>query len=199
VFPANHCLCEISLLFDFNTESNVPTFFSSVNLLVAGILLFFIASVHKTNRVSCLYWYFLSAIFVYLSVDEIASLHERLMVPLSRVLNTSGIFFYSWVIPYGAAVMLLFGIYLKFLLQLPRKVLLLFVVSGVVFIGGAIGFELFGGWQHQLHGTDTILYAVLYTCEELLEMLGVILFIYSLLFYMTSNLNCRTIAFTADS
>lgn len=95
LFPANHSLREISLLFDFNTESNVPTFFSSVDLLLAGILLFFIASAHKTNRVSCLPWYFLSAKFVFLSVDEIASLHERLMVPVSQVLHTSGIFFYS--------------------------------------------------------------------------------------------------------
>ena len=45
---------------------------------------------------------------------------------------------------------------------------------------GAIGFELIGGLQADVHGSKNLTYALITTTEELLEMLGIALFIYAL-------------------
>jgi hypothetical protein len=65
--------------------------------------------------------------------------------------------------------------------------MILFLVSGSIFVSGAIGFELLGGRQAELYGKDNVLYCFFYTCEELLEMLGVAVFIYTLLRYMVEQ------------
>jgi hypothetical protein len=43
---------------------------------------------------------------------------------------------------------------------------------------------MFGAREADLYGTDTITYCVLYTFEELFEMLGIVLFNYALLTYL---------------
>jgi len=74
----------------------------------------------------------------------------------------------------------------------------LFVVTGVTFITGAIGFEMIGGRHFDLHGKNNLLYSLIYTCEELLEMLGIVIFIYTLLKYIVSEFKVLTIAITEN-
>jgi hypothetical protein len=64
-----------------------------------------------------------------------------------------------------------------FLLQLPRRTALIFLVAGVVYISGVIGIEILG----QPMDADTLEYNLLTLVEEGLEMFGVILFLYGLL------------------
>jgi len=79
----------------------------------------------------------------------------------------------------------------KPLFALPKQTLRHFILSAIIFLLGAVGMEMFTGWyiSHQnLEGLDidrmpTIF--VLYTIEELLEMLGVGYFIYSLLQFIS--------------
>jgi len=67
-------------------------------------------------------------------------------------------------------------------------------MSGTIFIAGAIGFEVIAGLNYFFQGhTDTIGYALIVTVEELLEMLGMALFIYSLLLYITTEFKALTI------
>lgn len=65
--------------------------------------------------------------------------------------------------------------------------MILFLVSGTTFISGAIGFEMLGGRQADLYGTNNVLYSFYYTCEESLEMIGIAIFIYTLLSYMVNQ------------
>ncbi len=83
--------------------------------------------------------------------------------------------------------------YLKFLIGLPKRIMVLFVVSGLIFVSGAIGFELLGGRHAELYGTSDLVYTIYYTCEELLEMLGIATFIYTLLSYITSQFTFLTL------
>ena len=55
-----------------------------------------------------------------------------------------------------------------------------------------------GGMQEELNGTNNILYSFFYTCEELLEMLGVAIFIYTLLTYIVNQFECMTITVTKN-
>ena len=56
-----------------------------------------------------------------------------------------------------------------------------------MFLIGALGVEMLGAREADLHGHSTITYCVLFTVEEMLEMLGIILFIYALLRHLAAE------------
>jgi hypothetical protein len=174
-------------LFDLDGESNIPSFFSSLELLICSGLLSAIAYNRKNIGLNCIMWSGLALIFLFLSIDEIASLHELLVRPLRRALNTSGATFFAWVIPYGILGIGLALSYTKFLLELPKHSKRLFILSGVIYVTGVLGFEMIDGIQVSLHGEHNIGYALLYTCEELLEMVGMAMFIYTLMDYISRH------------
>src|SRR5215208_5096619 len=71
------------ILFDLDKEANVPTLYSSVTILFCAGLLALIAGARKKGgKRDYLYWAGLAVIFLFLSVDETAGLHERLIKPL---------------------------------------------------------------------------------------------------------------------
>jgi len=78
-----------------------------LNLLIASILLSFIASAHKKTNSPYVLWAILAAIFLFFSIDEISSIHESLTAPVREIFNTSGLLFFAWVIPYGIFSMLI--------------------------------------------------------------------------------------------
>ncbi len=172
-------------MFDFDRERNVPTLYSSANLMLSAVILGLIAVTHKANGATWVPWLGLSAIFVFLSVDELARIHEKLTAPLQLALSTSGAFYYAWTIPYGILTGILFLSYFRFLMRLPAKTRYLFIAAGAIFISGAIGFEMIGSFQLQNDfSRNTLATRLTYTCEEFLEMVGVVVFIYALLDYV---------------
>lgn len=181
-------------LFDFDTEKNIPTFYSAIALLIASILLSLIAMANKKVKSSYIQWLGLSLIFLFLSIDEISSIHESLISTTRYALNTSGLLYYAWVIPYGTALGVFIIVYSKFLLKLPKNIMILFLISGITFVTGAIGFEMFGGRHVELYGKNNIIYAFYYSIEESLEMFGIAIFIYTLLTYITNEFESIKIA-----
>lgn len=77
-------------LFDFDTEKNIPTFYSTIALFFVSVLLLFITLAHKKLKSFYLHWLGLAIIFLFLSVDEFAEIHERIFTPVSKLLFTSG-------------------------------------------------------------------------------------------------------------
>ena len=71
--------------------------------------------------------------------------------------------------------------FLPFLLRLPSRTRNLFALSGIVYVGGAIGVEMLSASQADLNGEDNLAYALIVTLEELCEMVGVVLFLHALL------------------
>lgn len=185
-------------LFDFDSEKNVPTFFSAVALLSASALLVTIAKLSRNSGVEYALWLVLAVIFLFLSIDEISSLHEKLIKPLRSLLGTSGVFYFAWIIPYASALGLLAIVYLRFLLRLPRETRNLFLLSAGIFVFGAIGFEMIGGWYFESIGPDNLTYQLITTCEEFLEMLGVAIFIYALLSYIADEFQTFSVTITND-
>ncbi|MHA2254407.1 MAG: hypothetical protein ACXAD7_28965 [Candidatus Kariarchaeaceae archaeon] len=186
-------------LFDFDKEKNIPTLFSSITLILTSLLLFFIALSHKKSKTSYLPWIGLTIIFLFLALDETSSIHEKLSVIVHDLLNTSGLFYYAWVIPYGLFILIFVGFYMKFLIHLPKKIMILFLLSGATYVVGALGFEMYGARLVELGSSNTILYSILYTVEELLEMLGITIFIYTLLIYIVGQFNSLTIVVTKSN
>jgi len=185
------------LLFDFDTEVNIPTLYSSFALVIASILLLIIA-LNSKKTANQHYWFGLALIFTFLSIDEIASVHERISEPMRELLNTSGYLYYAWIIPYSIALVGFIAIYSKFLFTLPRTTMIRFVISGVIYVSGAIGFEILGGRQAELYGEVNLRFCIYYTCEEFLEMFGIAIFIHALLSYMASELKLLTISINEE-
>ncbi|WP_165313777.1 hypothetical protein [Vibrio ziniensis] len=166
-------------LVDVDTEMNVPTLYSSFAMFVASALLALVGYMHRLRKESSFPWFGLAFIFTFLSIDESSEFHEMLVGPVRDTLHTSGVFYFAWVIPYGLLAIVLGIAYFRFLLNLPRNILGLYVLSGCVFLAGALGLELIGGVIAQQSGTDSFIYAMSYTCEETLEMVGIALLIYT--------------------
>jgi hypothetical protein len=181
-------------LFDFNEEMNVPTFYSSIVMVVAAALLALIATEHRKKGERHLAWYGLAAIFAFLAFDENAGIHELLQDPASNIVAATGFLFHAWIVPYGIALIVLVAAYLRFLVSLPRQAARLFVISGLTFVAGALGFESLGGSHLELNGAN-MSYHVLTTIEEFLEMSGIALFIYALLVYIECECTDLRVAF----
>lgn len=174
--------------FSIGSDRNLPTFYSAIALLACASLLGLIGFVSRQRTsIRPLYWYGLAAVFVFLSIDEMLMLHEKMIEPLRSKLGTSGIFYYAWILPYGAALLALLAVYGRFLLRLPRRTSRLFIFSGILFVTGAIGFEMLGGLHFEAHGGKTIGYVALQTVEETLEMVGIFIFLYALADYLEAN------------
>ncbi|SHF76143.1 hypothetical protein SAMN04487965_2636 [Microbulbifer donghaiensis] len=170
-------------MFEFGGEGNFVAAYSASALLFASLLLAAISWAHRANGEKFTAWLMLSLIFLFLSIDEYAALHEHLVDPVREVVATTGYLYYAWVIPYSLALLVFVASYARFLLRLPRETALLFVVSGTVFVSGAVGFELLGGNEHYVNGLGGRLSALVFV-EELLEMLGIALFNFALLRYI---------------
>jgi hypothetical protein len=183
-------------LFNFDVENNFPTWFSGILLLIGAIFALLIAlHLRKKKEGYVRHWFGLAFIFLFLGADEVIKLHENLADPMGRLIDVSGpLGFYPWVFGAIPILLLLGWIYWKFILSLPRQPRSLIVLSAVIFVSGAIGFEIAGGFF--LGNKAARL--VLYTIEESLEMNGVILFIYSLSTYLQTMTLVRTYKSEAD-
>ncbi len=176
-------------LFNIRTEGNIPAYYSSVTILIASFLLGFISFFRKANGLSYFLWLVLSIIFLYLSVDEAVQLHERVGVLFEKKFSFTGYLYWAWVIPYGILFILFSVVYFfKFLPQLPKKFVRLFIVSGAIYVIGAIGVEMIGAKNYSSSNFSEVVNAICYSIEEFLEMLGIALFIYSLLLYIKEEI-----------
>lgn len=180
-------------LFNFDGESNLPTYYSGITLLFSSLMLFIIAIKFK-NTDQYYYWLGLSLIFVFISFDELSQIHERISFLLQNLLHTSGILFFAWIIPYSLLLFIVGVLYIKFLFRLPKETLKLFIISTLIFIGGVLSLEMVEGYFADLYGYDTIFHHVATTLEELLEMIGVAVFIYALLDYIKNQIGIVNIS-----
>lgn len=175
-------------LFDLNGEGNVPTLFSTFALLCSSILFVAIAVAKKGVGSSYrLHWAGMAIAFLYLAVDESVALHERLIYPVRSTLQTSGVLYYAWLVPYGVLLILVCLAYVKFLLHLPEKTRRSLIAAAIVYLSGAVGFELLGGRHDELYGHENLTFVFLSTCEEFLEMSGVVMLIHTLLSYISTE------------
>lgn len=85
-----NCLEVPNYLFDVKMEANVPTMYSAAALLFCAFLVEAVLVDRLRRNVYATRWWVLASIFLYLAVDELFKLHERLGMSLGR--NTFGIF-----------------------------------------------------------------------------------------------------------
>lgn len=183
----------IARLFGFDHEWNVPTWFSVLLLAQASLL-----CLMSRRRVSgSFFWRILAVVFVVLSVDELISLHEKLIVPVRNLLDLSGFFHFAWIIPGAVFVLILAALGANWLRSLPDRIRWGFMVAAVMYLSGVLLLEAVGGWYYgDDPGRFDTVYWLITTAEESLEMLGLIVFAYYAALHLVTELRLDGIRIT---
>lgn len=183
-------------LFYLDGEANIPTWFASSLLLCCSAMLGLIAAA-KTREADrfARHWTVLSILFLGLSLDEAALIHEMAIRPLRPFFHGSGLLYYTWVVPGAVGVCFFAAAYFRFLIHLPLKTRMLFAISGAIYVGGAIGVEAITGQHAARFGEGDLTYEMLAAIEELTEMAGIGAFIYTLVDYAGRHVREVTLSF----
>jgi hypothetical protein len=175
----------ISFLIDLNAEANLPAWYSSIQLfLVAALLAFFVYAEFDKRRL--LSWTLPAwpLLFVLLSIDEIAQIHEWLGGKSDRWLpgrnrenimfRTTGIWMFLIGIPF-----FFFMVGLIFSLQKyfrgKSDVIRMFWAALIVYVGSAAGIEILSNFVPE----EGAVHIFQVFSEELGEMIGGTLFLWA--------------------
>jgi hypothetical protein len=173
----------ISELFDLDGEANLPAWFSSAQLLAVSFFFFFRArQCDPAHGRSPLLFWIVGAVFIFLSADEGAVIHEKITPALTRFSwvprfrGDHGV----WIFVYGLAGVALFLTLRRHLIALwndHRRETYLMVV-GLCFWLGAVGLEIV---VYQFLGATRTprLYPIEVAFEELFEMVGASVILYA--------------------
>jgi hypothetical protein len=177
----------VLMLFSLSEEGNVPTWYSSALLLACALALALVAHgaslVQARPSLQTWRWWALSAAFGFVSLDEVLGLHER----ANELFDFGGVLTFGWVILGGAAVVLIGVLCLPLLLALPSSIRRRFVLSAILYVGGALLMELpLGYWTARTGGGD-LGYALIDFVEESMEILGATIFLGALLDYLAAQ------------
>lgn len=187
--PSDYLSGTLIPLFDVVQEGNLPTWYAVSTLLVCALLLAAIAAIKKRDGARyASYWTALAVIFLYLSLDEAALLHERWNPPLRQIFRGGGLLYWPWVVLFGALTLVFVLAYLRFLAHLPPRTRLLFLIAGALYAGGALSGDMVGGYFASRFGPSDPSVAIVSHVEELAEMFGVTTFIYALLSYVRAHI-----------
>ena len=175
-------------MFSFGLEHNVPAYYSALTVLLCALLLAIIATVERKREASGAgYWWGLAAIFLFLALDEALALHERIIAPTQLLLGVSGDRYFVWLLPYAMVMLVIAVMYARFLLSLPPGTRRRFILAGIVFLSGAVGLEIVGGLIHEALGAGSIIFVVVESLEDLLEMVGILIFIHALMCHICTE------------
>jgi len=185
VFGHNHVYGLVPM-FNTSTEGNIPTFYSSLSLMGSAVLLFFISKVAALDQ--RLRWKALAALFLYVSVDEAAQIHEMATLPARKLLHASGIWFFGWVIVAIPIIAALAAAFIPFVLKLPLATRRLLIPAAAIFVFAGVGMEMISAPYAERFGELYLPYRLITDVEEFLEMVGVALWNYALLCHLNALL-----------
>jgi hypothetical protein len=186
-------LTKFLLKFDVGNEQTVAAWFSSVLLLLCGLVPFHIGTLKRRfAEPYATHWLFLGFIFFGLSIDESVGFHESLIDPMRALFETRGIFLYAWIIPAIVGVLVVGLAYLGFVLHLEGHCRNRIIAAGIVFLSGAVGFEMVEGAFASFYASHLLIYETAVHLEDTLEFAGILLFLHTMLRYAQGY--CRKLA-----
>ena len=188
----------LTKLFNLNGEKTFAALFSTAILAFAAMLLGLITlDAFKRGRQYVWHWFGLTIIFAYLAADELLAIHEAISRLIAKGSSIVGELTWAlWVLPFGILVLVFGLVYLRFLMSLAPVYRIRFIIAELVYVGGALGFEIIGAMFVASYGGASIGHDILVILEETLEMSGIILWISALLTYLTNETVGLTFTFT---
>lgn len=168
-------------LLDLDQERNLPTYFSALALTVLAWLALRIGRLRRRTRSSdSKLWFVMAGALFYVSVDEVGEFHERLTDPVREALGLSGVLYFAWVVPAIIVLVILMTVFLRFILRMESRTRFLFLLAAILYVGGALGMELVGGYFAEAGGYDNAMYVAASTVEESAEIAGILVLMYAL-------------------
>ncbi len=195
--------------FNVTEEGNFVNWYQSMTLLVCAALLAAIGSVkRKSGGRYPRHWFFLALVFLFVSMDESAQVHEMSVTTLiaqfrgkretgtdpgknqtldvtekegkdgndgKEVKEDNAGSRLTWMWIYLPVFLIMVAIYWRFFLDLPPGNRMFFVIAATLYLGGAVGVETMGD-RLGIPFADQV--------SELMEMLGVAAFVYTLMGYL---------------
>jgi hypothetical protein len=156
-------------IFDVDEEDSFPTWFSAFILLLTSVTNGLMARRDsQAGGGNAAPWTALGIGFLLLSIDEIAGMHETL--------NSMDLPF-SWTVPGAILAAFAGGVFLPFLLRLPRAIAIRFAVGGAIYLGGALGVEVLTDPYLENDALNTLAYNMWTALEESMEMGGVLIYL----------------------
>lgn len=179
-------------LFDLDREQSIPRFFSVTLLLLCAGLIGIIVTVSRQNNLKdTYYWLGLGVVFLGFAIFKNNSFSVSPSVIIRSAFNISRIQLYALV--YGFFLIVFPLIYLKFFFRLSTRMKVLLVSGAFFYIGGAVALDLVSAYLSHLFGQSSVFYLASATLEEVLEMVGIVVFVYTFLFYVSFELKTITI------
>ncbi len=181
---------ELSNRVDFDDENSIPTWVSQALFLSIAGAAFLAAYLQKQTGARRI-WAIFGSIGVFLSIDEVGSLHEMLLQTIHLLLfgeTAPTVVSNAWVVllPFVliAAVLLLRAM-LKYV---PKRTIVTFVVGGAIFLVGAIFIDILTNAD-----VENTFYArgILVALEESFELLGTSIVLFGIVDYIEQTYAVR--------
>ncbi len=165
-------------LFDVGHESNIPTYFSVLLFFCLAIMSWIISLFENIDKKTSNLWKFAIPVFLFLGADELASIHEQLTYPTQRLLTTTGLLEFAWVIPYALLILVLAYYYIPLILKLRFRNLIL--LGAGVFVVGALGFEMLSAYYYASFDVGHVGFIIASSIEEIFEISGLLILVFAL-------------------
>lgn len=183
---------------DFDMERNLPTFYSSLAIEFCAVLLALIFVYHKKRKDAYHWaWLGLAIIFAFLGIDEATKIHETLGSAITPMVDATGVLYFPWIVPYSIGFAIISLFFIPWFIKLPSSAMIGFSIAGIVFLSGAMGFEMLSAIYAEQTSLDSKEYIWSYTAEETCEMLGIMLFIRALIKYISTLTPELTVSFSS--
>lgn len=171
--------------FGLDNEMNLPTWYASFLLAVNGLLFMLLgADLRASGLPHGPAWRWLGVIFLALSLDEVATIHEHLGLLLASHAGLGNLP-QAWVAFALPVLLLLALVYWRALTSLPHRLAWLIVLAGGVYLSGVVGLEALGWLFQFLRPGWSEGYLMLTWFEESLEFTGQVILSYALVDHLS--------------
>jgi len=159
---------------DVNSEANLPTWFTVAVMVAAGSAALAVAAVCSgTSQRATWFFVGLGTVLLGLSLDELASVHERLQ-ELGETLTGGSALHFAWAVPGAVVASVLVAGLLVGARPVGGRIRRRLAVALAVFLTGALVVEVAGGQVLRVYGHREA-YVLVTAVEEFLEIVGVVL------------------------
>ena len=169
-------------ILNMDGDNGAPTWYNSFLLMATALVAALIARYQVADKARFrFHWNALAVVFLFMSVDEVACIHEKIghfiYARLGTVGLSHGIFASGFILPGLILSIAALFFFVPLLRSLPKKTAWMLLLSGAVYLSGALLTETWTMMIWDTQGASNLIYRIGTHVEEVFEMSGLILFL----------------------
>ncbi|MFC0680523.1 hypothetical protein ACFFGH_22040 [Lysobacter korlensis] len=163
---------------DVNGEANLPTWWSTTLLALAGVFSAAVGIVHRaTGESGAFRWAVMAVLFLAMSVDEFTRVHDRIQHAWRALFGADPFTSIEWMLILIPVALVVAVAVLLLVRPLPRVPKVLLAIGGACYVLGAVGVDALAGAGLPLLDSGTMGRFLLLNLEELGEFVGAAFFV----------------------